>query len=489
LINSLRIGIRRLGGDTKSCDTSKTTPMDSKEDTKTPKKTTHLPLDDDDIRELGDFLGRPNPELRKQTLDFLLKFSAKDEDIQALVPFGLERPILRLLSDPKSDRTIFELTLKLLVNLSAEASMLQALVKKGLIDAVMDWLIVADNRKMPKLALMVLNNVVLDVECAKLFMQEGKQFEGLHAVRLIKWFVESGKNLSSAEGFNNLDDDHWGLVAGILANLSQLESFRKLCVDPKRSVLVDIKSQLSSPSEVRRMGILRLIHNLAYDYDKHAYLLDLEVGLFTQLLLRLVHYDADGDIDEEEAEPMIPEIKSALRNPHQKRESSKDARKLILDTLLILVRNYPTRQLMKGWHVYHLLRELHVYERDIGHDEADELLSDSLIPYFILDENEEEMRRAMQGAAAKLNQQARDPTALQLEAEENKVTVGEEAQRRQMVRVAQAEEEPEGPKPSHAFVAVRDPSVYERAEQALDEGAKGRTPPKYDPFPEALNYL
>ncbi len=328
----------------------------------------------DELRELAEFLNHQRPDVKEQAFQILTSLSARDEDISVLASLNcFAKPLIRSLNDKSAKIVTSALTV--LVNISTDESMRSQLIKAGVINALMEYLIpnIARNGRLP---LLVLNNVTIDGDGCIDMMQEGKLYEGLHMTRLIRWFCDP-------DMFNPKSDDV-GLIANVITNVSQMASFRKLLVNTDRGLLLELREQLNSPSEPRRLGVARAIHNLSNDVDKLGYLLDPKHKIFSTLLLRLVQYNEDGNIDSEEQAKMDSIIVNALADPAQRRDSSKEIRRVVLDTIHNLARQSSSRTFMRGTGVYPLLRELHNYEREIENDEVDELLNEELIVRTLL---------------------------------------------------------------------------------------------------------
>jgi len=65
--------------------------------------------------------------------------------------------------------------------------------------------------------------------------------------------------------------------------VSQLESGRKLILDPKRQALMLLSPYLMHKSEIRRLGVLQTFRNLCFDEDAHSQILE-TAGLFSLII-------------------------------------------------------------------------------------------------------------------------------------------------------------------------------------------------------------
>jgi hypothetical protein len=213
-------------------------------------------------------------------------------------------------------------------------------------------------------------------------MQEEKPYEGLHAIRLFKWFND--KTLARAQG------DDWALAGHILSNLSQRESFRRLLVDPKRELMLYICDHIRGDSLDRRLSALRMVHNLVYDVDKQFTVLNPSARIWPVVLMPILAYNADGAVAERDLKMMLPDVQVFMANPTKQYDASAEVRRLVMDIIAVLCRNPPARAFLRATNTYHVLREVHKLERELENDEVDVFLDDVLVPYFILDEDDKE---------------------------------------------------------------------------------------------------
>jgi hypothetical protein len=263
-----------------------------------------IPPELQELRDLVPFLDHENPEVRKQSLQLLSSFN-EDSHVKFIVSLGIIKPSIALIADRNAE--VSSAALNLLINLSAESEDARSqIITAGGVNSAVEFLIQAVNVRSPQLALMLLINLTTDEAGIRALMQDGKSFEGLHVTRLVRWFADpalrGGDN--SADGVA----DEWAYAGDILANLSQLLSFRALLTDPKKKLLLSLKPQFSSEDVRRRVALHRIVHNLANDLDQHAFILDPEAGLWPAVLAPVVGHDADGCLDEDELAPMYPEF-------------------------------------------------------------------------------------------------------------------------------------------------------------------------------------
>ena len=364
----------------------------------------------DDLKELVGFVKHTNPDVRLQAVQLLQNFATRDDDINLIGTLDVGRGIVSCIRDDNSAITSGALTLA--VNFTSDETLRAQLVKAGVVDALMEYLMVYVS-KAPRMALLALNNISVDPLGAQAVMQEGKGFEGLHATRLLRWLCDAGRNKADAPGFGSASvgtagksstssataaaaaaaaaapkgaipgevaGDDICIIANVMTNLSQLQSCRRMLVNPDRGLLAELRGQFSSRSEARRLGAVGVFKNLVNDVDKHAVLMDPDTGLFLPALLRLVKFESDPDrIDAEERVGMEGDVIAALNDPTKRYDESPAVRKLVLEAVLVLARSAPSRKYMRSTKVYMILRELHNFEVAEGNDDVDEMLSEEII--------------------------------------------------------------------------------------------------------------
>jgi hypothetical protein len=344
------------------------------------------------LNDLPDYLKHERADVREQSLTILKGCSATEEYQLHLRKLDFIKPLLAAINDTIA---ISQLAQTCLVNIATDEVLRERIIEEGGIDSIMECLLTCSKKGgSPRLLLMCLTNLTTSEDGVSRLMQEGKSFQGLHAIRLVNWFCnEEMYQRSVSTGL-----DGWSHCTGVVANLSQSEAFRKLFVESNRGFLEHIKWQfralLNDPTSKllieRVTGILRVIHNVAYDNDKHYHLLCPDNQIFGLLLLPILSYN-HGAMDEDDISQMPADIRELIANPILSHHKSKEMRTLVLQTLLSFCRNGPARKLLRASNIYFIVRELHKYLREVGgDDENDEFIDDDLIQYFLQDEAEEE---------------------------------------------------------------------------------------------------
>ncbi len=346
----------------------------------------------EELADLVPLFAHENPDVRQYSLQLLLGFSHEEAHLTYLSTLGFIRPIIRLIKDERP--VTGKLALQLLVNFSTNTTMLEEMIKVGIVTSVMEHL--SKSQKDPKFALMILNNVSLNFQGAVEILQEGLAYEGLHINRLIKWFNDPFL-------IKRDEVDEWARAGAILSNMTQLESFRRMLADEKRAILSSMKNHLIGESVERKLCVLRIIHNLSNDVDKHYIILEPEQNIWSLALSSIVAFNAEGAIDDEDMSFINPLLQSYFKTSTKKYEENTEVRKLIIDTVFTMCRNQPARKYLRAVNMYQILRELHMYEREVEHDAADELLTEDIIPYFILDEQEKEDKDKIRSASVALD--------------------------------------------------------------------------------------
>lgn len=391
--------------------------------------TPEVPPELEQLRDIVSYLEHSNSAVRQQALEIMQNFSIEESHIKALISFGVLKPTVALIADKSLD--VSSAALNTLINFSAgDEDCVQAMLDAGAVNLLVEYLIQAVNLRSPLLALMLLVNLTRGEPGVRALMQDGKAYEGLHVTRLIRWFADpalrplarAGADVVDAEAAAAEGDD-WAYAGDVLANLSQLLSFRALVCDPKRALLATLRSQLSSANAQRRTAVMRILHNVSNDADKHALLLDPATGYWPVVVSLIISADPEGCIDEEDRAPMLPEVRAMYANPAKRADADGGVRTLVYETMLNLVRNAPSRAYLRATHTYHTLREAHKHERAVENERNDLLLEDDLVPFFILDDDapapgeKGDKAGAAETALALLRRQAKGLSLAEAEAE------------------------------------------------------------------------
>lgn len=141
---------------------------------------------------------------------------------------------------------------------------------------------------------------------------------------------------------------------------------------------------MNSKNEVRRLGIMRTMRNIAMDTKFHEVLMNPENRFVSFMLVPLV---GEEEITEEEQEGMLAIVKKKLKM-RKPREPSLEVRKTLVETIALLSRHKPSRLILRSVKCYFILRELHKFEKQVGDEDMNQLM-DEIMPFFILDEEED----------------------------------------------------------------------------------------------------
>ncbi len=281
----------------------------------------------------------------------------------------------------------------------------------------------ATDLEMRELILMFLVNMSRDEKGAASLMQEGEEVEGLHVRRLLHWFCQSAPAAApgyAAPGSNRgpvapapvMDPNAY--IAHILTNISQTVAGRKLLLNEERGVIPLLKPQLTSPQPIRQLGTFQLMKNLFMEQSKLEYLLSPPLALLPSLLRPIIGPEPflHGESEYKGIDPAV----RALMTPDKRRDSDPQIRLLVYEILLLCARYKPSRALLRSRAIYPILRHAHDADKadsDPDCRDLDDLL-EGLIPYFILDEDDQahpeqmeaEKRRARVEQVKALNEDA-----------------------------------------------------------------------------------
>lgn len=260
-----------------------------------------------------------------------------------LLKLNLIRPLKQMITE--SNARLSKQALQGLVNLSTSENGRIELIKKNLVEAVMDHVSQLRefrelNSESVPLLFMLLSNLTMEDEGQKRFLQIGTSLQGLWLLRLLKLFTN---DLRTESSFGK-ESDEYEYIANILTNVTQQEVGRVLLLDERRKIMPLLIEQLKSKSRVRKLGVLRLIRNLSFELEKHPILFGEKNQLIVELLVPLMAADL---IDQEEWDEM-PQILKDQWTSNLTRETDEEILKLILEILDVLVRNIDTRNTLKS---------------------------------------------------------------------------------------------------------------------------------------------
>lgn len=272
--------------------------------------------------------------------------------------------------------------IKAMINLSADAAMLEQLLREGMVTSLMESLR-DDDCPHRRLIVMLLTNLSGTGEGVTQLLQKaeaGGGLVGLHLRRLIQWFVTPLRGPAAANAAARAartgDDDGEGdeadtfeHVGCILANVTQDRDARRILMEPERGILAALLPQLRSPSRLRRRGVAGALRNCAFDIEEDArylkHLLAPSVDLVTALLLPL------AGPAEYRPEEMVGMHESLARaGPRKRREPDAATRRALLETLLLLCCSRAGREHLRSVRAYIVIRAFHRWL------ESDERLAD-----------------------------------------------------------------------------------------------------------------
>jgi hypothetical protein len=364
------------------------------------------------LREVVEFLAHPRVDVQKEAFGLLSGLTASPSfgelsSVLRATPVG--KRVALFVASPNPDIALG--ALRSAVNISQDSQLLDQMLDARVVDSAMQG-IREPTCRFRHLYAALLANVSVPAKGAGLVVQvdEGAS-AGTYLRQLLELLLQPPVRYGIAEK-GQINEDTFQFLASVFSNCAQLPSARTLIVDPRRGMLPRLLALLESPNEVRRLGGARLIRNLFMDAGSHPLLLAPELGLVRRVLLPIA---GPEPLDDDDKAGMLPEVASAL-TPAKQRDPSAEVRLVLLEALLVAVRDKRTRKYFKAIKVYPLLRELHKYERAQGHEAADHLIDNDLIHFFILPEEEEahEMPAAFAPASAARKKEPRPEPEVRL---------------------------------------------------------------------------
>jgi hypothetical protein len=135
---------------------------------------------------------------------------------------------------------------------------------------------------------------------------------------------------------------------------------------------------------IRRGGVISTLKNVTYaanlENKGNDVLLDPELNLFVYVLLPL---SGPEDYTDEEMEDMPAELQ--LLEPEKKRELDPQLRIMLLEILIAISSTREVRDIMRSISVYHVIKKLHLQEKN---EDVQELI-ETLVNQLMRDETEQ----------------------------------------------------------------------------------------------------
>lgn len=310
-------------------------------------------------------------QVRKGAVEAVLGLTATADGQRLLAGSKIAAQLRRLAGDLP---VIAGPAITAMINLSADAAMLEQLLREGMVSSLMESLRDEDCPHR-RLIVMLLTNLSGTGEGVTQLLQKadaGGGLVGLHLRRLIQWFVTPLKGpaaaTAAARAARTGDDDGDGdegdtfeHVGCILANATQDRDARRIIMEPERGILAALLPQLRSPSRLRRRGVAGALRNCAFDIDieegegrylKH--LLAPSVDLVTALLLPLA---GPAEYRPEEVVGMHEAL--ARAGPRKRREPDAPTRRALVETLLLLCCSRAGREHLRSVRAYIVIRAFH----------------------------------------------------------------------------------------------------------------------------------
>ena len=339
------------------------------------------------LAELKSFFYHPREDVRAEALRVLSQFTTQAAHREEILKLDIVRDLLPRISDKA---IIAEKALTCLVNLSETQALRHKINSLGAVEICMSELKARRKKDIlvSKYIVMLLANISLDNQGAKLIMSEGTNLQGLHLLRLLTWFVEPVSSGADTKSQEIARVDPLEYTANIITNVTQLESAKVVLVDPKRDIIRAFYPMFETTftSSLRRLGCFRCVRNLFMETKHHEYLLSEKLELYPRLMIPLVGPEV-LDEDDRRNQPVL-----ILNSVHstKKRETSNEIRRVLLDILHLCANHKASRLTLKRRNIYPLLRDLHLWEQEQGNDDHDEFLHDLVPNYISKTEPEEE---------------------------------------------------------------------------------------------------
>eukprot|EP00752_Nemacystus_decipiens_P013017 g11515.t1 len=371
------------------------------------------------IEETVPFLRDPRPEIRQAAAATAVAASASKEGVALLHECGAVKWLCRISGDVG---TIGKDAVSCLVNVSAEETAVAALedmCKAGIVNRMMEA--VSDEDCVPStrdLCLQLLANVtrvqVGATKLAQIGVTGGASREGQHIRRLARWLANNpaeeglpypelvGNSREDArvvdrraalrDNHGGSDDeeergdgvgvggdvrgergrsggakvlDQWQHCASVLCNAARIPEGRRALRRPDPAIaLASLLPQLASANPVRRWGIAGCVRNCCFEELDHPWLLH-EVKVVPHLLMRLADAGDEYDFDEKVIlDPRVWRKDEGSDAAPRRREPVQCIKRDIVEALLQLCAILESRQSLRKFGVYFVIREMDKAEPD-----------------------------------------------------------------------------------------------------------------------------
>ncbi|KAM3621007.1 uncharacterized protein V6R79_004862 [Siganus canaliculatus] len=372
-------------------------------------------LSDPEAAELLSFLTPDTrPDVKGHATEYLLGLSGnRDGRCFLRSKRDLLVALFALTSDPSV--AIAKDCFHILINLSADETLHQVLVSEVQVLPTLIRNLVDPEYLLSDQICTILSNLSRHEKTCKTVFQVLQEEVGL--AHLVQIFC--------TEGFNHKAKLHY--LGPLLSNLTQLPEARSYVMDRDRCVVQRLLPFTQyEASAVRRGGVIGTLRNCCFDHTHHDWLLSDAVDLLPFILLPLA---GPEELSEEENEGLPVDLQYLPED--KKREEDPDIRKMLLETLLLLMATRSGRQTLKDKNVYPVIRELHKWEKNVHVRAACE----KLVQILIGDEPAPGMENLMgveipEDVEQKLKEaHIKEQEELQREEEEEEQREGEEEQR------------------------------------------------------------
>ncbi|XP_077430424.1 protein HGH1 homolog isoform X2 [Vanacampus margaritifer] len=369
-------------------------------------------LNDSEAAELLSFLTpATRPDIKGHTTSYVLGLSGNRDGCRFLrTKPDFIAALFALTSDPSV--AIAKDCYHILINLSADETLHQVLLTDiGVVPSLLK------NLKDPQYLFSdqictILSNLTRHEKTCKTLFKLLQEEVGL--AQLV--------DMLCTEGYNPHAKLHY--LAPLLSNLTQMPDARRFLMDRDGCVVQRLLpfTQFQA-SAVRRGGVVGVLRNCCFDYANHEWLLSNQVDILPFLLLPLA---GPEELSEEDNEGLPVDLQYL---PEDKtREEDPDIRKMLLETLMLLMATKDGRRTLKDKNVYVIMREFHRWEKDPRVTTACE----KLVEVLIGDEPQEGMENLLEvNIPEDVQEKLKEADAKEqqeLEAEEERIQKQEEEQ-------------------------------------------------------------
>ncbi|OHT10286.1 hypothetical protein TRFO_04322 [Tritrichomonas foetus] len=320
---------------------------------------------EDTIKQLQQYLQRPEEQLLIQATEICKSFSSTAENSKQLME--LIPDLLRLTSS--SNEEIARNSLVTLINMTSHLpAAIDKIIGLNGVTRQMDSVISHDANLVHDRLMLLTNLTTQNSGCLQILDLQDKDLRGQRLLRLAVRYTSPPDSFGipkaaplNSTGMNliatsNLDDYEY--AAMVLMNATLMPEGRQIFFSTPDFFMPALLDSISGDNPIRKQGIIGVIRNLCFDSSKHEFLMK-TAKVLPALIRPLFHRNLENNVT---AAEMLHEAFPGIvfGDP----EPLAINRRNILEALLLLAQSESGKEFLTSHHVVFVMRELDEYETD-----------------------------------------------------------------------------------------------------------------------------